>query len=124
MQVFVTRWFGKFAKKERLPDSRICEAVNRAESGLIDADLGGGLIKQRIAGSGGGRSGGFRTLIAFRARDRSIFLYGFTKKERENIGPDDLEDLKNTAAIFLAFNRAELAEAVSSGELKEIIRDG
>ena len=107
-----------------MPDSRICEAVNRAESGLIDADLGGGLIKQRIARSGGGRSGGFRTLIAFRAKDRSIFLYGFAKKERENIGPDDLEDLKNTAAIFLAFSRAELAEAVSSGELKEIIRDG
>ena len=107
-----------------MPDSRICEAVNRAESGLIDADLGGGLIKQRIARSGGGRSGGFRTLIAFRAKDRAIFLYGFAKNERENAGSDDLEDLKNTALVFLAFSKADLAEAVSSGELKEIFCHG
>lgn len=106
-----------------MPDSRICEAVNRAESGLVDADLGGGLIKQRLARSGSGRSGGFRILIAFRLSGRAIFLYGFAKNERENIGLDDLADLKNTAAIFLAFSRAELAEAISSGELKEIIRD-
>ena len=107
-----------------MPDSRICEAVNRAESGLIDADLGGGLIKQRIARSGGGRSGGFRTLIAFRAKDRAIFLYGFAKNERENVGSDDLEDLKNTALVFLAFCKADLARAVSSGELKEIFCHG
>ena len=68
----------------------LCEAVGRANRGLLDADLGGGVIKQRLARRGQGRSGGYRVLIAYRARVRSIFLYGFAKSERENIEEDEL----------------------------------
>jgi len=65
-RVFKTRWFTRFAAKERITDDRLAEAVARAERGLIDADLGGGLIKQRVARAGKGKSGGYRTLIAYR----------------------------------------------------------
>ncbi|GIK97818.1 MAG: hypothetical protein BroJett029_20270 [Alphaproteobacteria bacterium] len=64
MRVFVTRQFGRFARSERMADDRLCVAIARAESGLIDADLGGGLIKQRVARPGQGRSGGYRTVVA------------------------------------------------------------
>jgi hypothetical protein len=120
LRVYVTRWFGKFARREQLSTNRMCEAAKRAGLGLVDADLGGGLIKQRIARSGAGRSSGYRVLIALRTADRAIFLYGFAKSERDNIGPDDLADLKRTAAVFLGFGIDELAYAVEAGELREI----
>lgn len=82
MRIFKTKWFARFARKERVGDARLREAIDRAEKGGIDAALGGNLIKQRVARDGGGKSGGFRTIIAFRAKERSIFLYGFAKNER------------------------------------------
>ena len=44
-------------------------AIETAGRGLIDADLGGGLIKQRVARPGQGKRGGFRMMIAFRRAD-------------------------------------------------------
>jgi hypothetical protein len=70
------------------------EAVARAGQRLIDADLGGGVIKQRAARPGQGRSGGYRLLVAYRAKHRVVFLYGFAKRERENIEPDELVTLR------------------------------
>ncbi len=91
MRVFKTREFARFARRESIGDERLCEFVERAQRGLVDADLGGGLVKQRIAREGKGRRGGYRTLLAFRAGNRTAFLYGFAKNERDNIGPDELE---------------------------------
>ena len=76
MRVFRNGWFRKFARKERISDKALCEAVARVQAGLVDADLGGGLLKQRVARDGQGKSGGYRTLVAFRAetdaRDRRV----------------------------------------------------
>ncbi len=80
MQVFKTRWFARFARNERIADASLLEAIQRAERGLIDADLGGGLIKQRLARQGKGRSGGYRTIIAFRSGHRAVFIYGLCEK--------------------------------------------
>src|SRR3546814_6114326 len=77
-------WFERFARKERLTDSGLRDAVQRAESGLVDADLGGGVIKQRVARPGKGKSGGYRTLILFRKGDRAIFAFGFAKSAPAN----------------------------------------
>jgi hypothetical protein len=82
VKVFKTKEFIHFVRRERITDARLCEAVNRAVRGLIDANLGGGLIKQRIARPGQGRSGGYRTLMAFRNKHRAVFVYGFAKSER------------------------------------------
>jgi len=72
MQVFKTRWFGRFARQERIADAGLREAIERAKRGLVDADLGGGLIKQRVARQGRGRSGGYRALIAYRLGRRRV----------------------------------------------------
>ena len=92
----------------------------RAREGLIDAHLGSGLIKQRIARSAQGRSRGFRTIIAWRSRERSIFVYGFAKSRRDNIGETDLAQLKDLAALLLGYDDKELRAAVSAGELLEV----
>ena len=123
MRVFATKVFARFARGERLDDRRLCEAVGRAECGLIDAELGGGLIKQRVARQGGGRSGGYRTVIAFRTAQRSVFLYGFAKSERDNISARELDDLRKLARLYLGYSDAQIATAVESAELREVICD-
>ncbi len=89
-----------------------------------DADLGSNLIKQRVARSGGGRSGGYRTLIAFHAPRRSVFLYGFAKKERENIDAKELADLKKLVTRFLSLTDDEVEKALVAHELKELSGNG
>ena len=120
MRVFKTKWFRRFARREGIADTTLCDAVARAGRGQIDADLGRGVIKQRVARSGRGRSGGYRTLIVYRARDRAIFVFGFAKSEREDLEPDELEDLKTTARLLLAYTRDQLDEALVSDELWEV----
>jgi hypothetical protein len=120
VRVFVTKVFARFARKERLDNGRLCEAIARAERGAVDADLGGHLIKQRVARPGGGRSGGTRTVIAYRAEQRSVFLYGFAKNERDNIDDRELADLKKLARHYLTFSYVQIATALTHAELTEI----
>jgi hypothetical protein len=124
LRVFVTKVFARFARKQRLDERRLCEAVTRAENGAIDAELGGDLIKQRVARPGGGRSGGTRTLIAYRAARRSVFLYGFAKSERDNIEHKELDDLKKLAKHLLSYSDEQIAIAVEQKELTEVVCDG
>ena len=77
MRIFKTRWTARFTRREQISDRNLREAVERAERGIIDADLGGGLIKQRVARQSQGRSGGYRMMIAYRMNDRAVFLLGF-----------------------------------------------
>ena len=90
MRIFKTKGVARFVRRERISDRSLREAIERAERGIIDADLGGGLIKQRVARSGQGRSGGYRMLVGYRMRDRAVFLYGFAKSEQDNIDADQL----------------------------------
>ncbi|MGO9483927.1 MAG: type II toxin-antitoxin system RelE/ParE family toxin [Rhodomicrobium sp.] len=119
----MTRAFGQFAHKERLGDRMLCEAIERAERGIVDADLGGGVIKQRVARPGQGRSGGYRTLIAFRSQTRAVFLFGFAKKDLDNIGDSDLKRLRKTAAEMLSWNDSQVATMLAAGKWTEIGRD-
>ena len=99
MQVFKTKWFARFARQELISDASLREAIARAEQGLIDADLGGGLIKQRIARKGQGRSGGYRSVIAFRKGRRAVFIFGLTKSDKENFAQDELESAREIGRI-------------------------
>jgi hypothetical protein len=119
----MTRVFVRFARKQRLDDQRLREAIARAARGVVDADLGGHLIKQRVARPGGGRSGGYRTVIAFRASHRSVFLYGFAKNERDNIDDRELADLKRLARLYLAYTDAQIETALEQAELKDMRYD-
>jgi hypothetical protein len=123
MQVFKTRWFARFARSEGIADRSLREAIERAERGLIDADLGDGLIKQRVARRGQGRSGGFRVIVAYRSKIRSVFLFGFAKNERENISADELVFLRVLAHNWLAADAATLQREIEAGNLQEV-KDG
>ena len=103
-----------------MEDAALCEAVQRAGRGLIDADLGGGVIKQRIARKGGGRSGGFRTIVLFRRGRLAYFAYGFAKSVRENLRQDELRTFRLLAGEYLALDREGLAAAQAAGAIVEV----
>ena len=113
LRVFASKWFVRFARKEKIENERLREVIARAEEGSVDAELGGNLIKQRVARQGRGRSAGYRTIIAYHANVRSIFLYGFAKSERENIETNDLENLKNLSKRLLTLTDAEIEIALA-----------
>ena len=123
MRIFKTKPFVRFARKAGLRDAALREAIGRAGRGLVDADLGGGVIKQRIAREGGGRSGGFRTIILFRAGDRCFFVHGFAKNEKDNIGPEELVAFRLLATEMLALDDAALATAIGAAVLTEVLDD-
>ena len=120
MRVFKTKPFDRFAVSEGIVDATLCEAVQRAERGLVDADLGGGVIKQRLARPGQGRSGGFRSIVLFRRSDRAFFVYGFAKKDRDNIERDELRAFRRLASELLALDSSALAAAEKNGTITEI----
>jgi hypothetical protein len=120
LRVFVVKAFRRFQRKERISDEALCEAIGRAEQGLIDADLGGGLIKQRVARQGQGRSGGYRTIIAYREGDRSVFLFGFAKSGQDNISEADRRDLTDFGAMWLAAGDADIDSAISENKIWEL----
>jgi hypothetical protein len=123
VRIFQNKAFIRFAKKAGIGDPVLCDAIRDAERGLIAADLGGGVIKQRIARPGQGKSGGFRTLIVFRAGARAFFVHGFAKNEKDNIGQDELVALKKLAAALLAYDDRAIARVIASGTLTEVICD-
>jgi hypothetical protein len=123
VRVFKTKWFTRYARQARIGDQGLCDAVERAERGLIDADLGGGIIKQRVARTGQGRSGGHRLLMVYRSGDLAVFLYGFAKSERDNIEPDGLKTLREIGAAWLEAKDESLRYAVEKGVLKEVRYD-
>jgi hypothetical protein len=120
MRVFKTKWFARFARNEGIADKSLREAIERAERGLVDADLGGGLIKQRVARRGQGRSSGYRTIIAYRTNQRAVFLFGFAKSEMENIAPNQLTAARDIAKKLLAADNAQIARDLEEGQLQEI----
>ncbi len=119
MRIFKTKLFVRFARQLRIKDSSLREAIARAERGLVDADLGGGIIKQRVARTGQGRSGGYRMLIAYRSGDRAVFLYGFAKNERDNLTNDELETLREIGAAWLDAKIERLEKVIKEGIIQE-----
>lgn len=103
--------------------STLCAAVSEMMQGLIDADLGGGVVKKRVGLAGRGKRGGARTLVATNRGNRWFFVYGFEKNDRANIADDELEALKGIAAELLTITGQQINEAVADGSLQEICHD-
>jgi hypothetical protein len=97
VKLSTTKLFDKYARRERISDTSLAEAIARAERGLVDADLGGGVIKQRVARQGASRSGGYRTVIAYRVGDLAVFLLGFAKSAQENLDERQLIIVRRAA---------------------------
>ncbi len=107
-------------KREGLADRDLCDALAEMRNGLVDARLGGGLVKKRIARAGQGRSGGYRVLVASNFGERWVFMFGFAKNERDNIDDDELKLIKRLAATLLSLSENDLRKALAVGELLEI----
>jgi hypothetical protein len=119
VRIFKSRWFQRYARKEGIADADLHEAVARAEKGQIDADLGGEVIKQRIARPGRGRSKGYRTIILFRRGAKAFFVYGFSKSKRANLNDDEKAQFKEAAKRVLALTEKQLAELLKRGDFVE-----
>ncbi|SRR5579884_420569 len=115
--VYKTKPFARFARKARIADGDLWRAAQLANKGLMDADLGGGVIKQRIARSGEGKSGGARSIILFRKNDRAVYVYGFEKKDLANIKFSELEAFRELARVVLEYTVDELEKRVRDGVL-------
>lgn len=123
MQVYKSKWFGKWADKEDLTDRDLSAAVQEMANGLIDADLGGHVMKKRVALQGQGKSCGARTLLAFKVGDQAFFMYGFAKNQQDNISPKELKALKAMAKQILGYTPAQLKVALNAGEFIEVKHD-
>ena len=122
-RVFKTRPFARWLRKTDLDDAALCQAVSEMERGLIDADLGGGIIKKRVALPGRGKSGGARTLVASNRGDRWFFVFGFEKSVRASVSAKELEALQALATDLLKLSSDELDRQVENDVLAEIGHD-
>mgnify|MGYP003384872244 FL=1 len=124
MRVFKNKAVSKWAAKEGLTDKALLEAVGEMERGLIDADLGGHVVKKRVALAGRGKSGGARTLLAYKVGNKAFFVYGFAKNARASIKDDELKALKLYAQELLGYSDKALTKAIKYGVLIEVKNDG
>jgi hypothetical protein len=120
MAVYKTRWFDRWAAKQGLSTTSLCAAIREMTAGLYEADLGGGLLKKRIARLGQGKSGGFRTLVATNRDSRWVFVFGFAKNQRGNIDAVEETALKKLATHLLSLTAEALGVAQEAGELMEV----
>jgi hypothetical protein len=123
MRVLNTKAFARWTRREGVSDTALWMAVEEMRAGLVDANLGAGLVKKRIARPGRGKSGGWRTLLATNLSDRWVFLYGFAKNERDNVDSDELRALKLLAQSYLGMGEATIDRLVEAAELIEV-KDG
>ena len=120
MRIFKTRWFARFAHQHEIADLNLIEAIGRAEQGQIAANLGGYVIKQRLAGRNEGKSGGYRAVVIFRFDDRAFFIYGFPKNERSNVRQDELDGFRMLGKELLGYSAEQLAAALAAKALIEV----
>lgn len=123
MRIFKTRWFARFARKARISDTMLTDAIREAEKGLIDGKLGRGLIKKRVARTGKGKRGGYRTIIVYREGSRSVFVYGFPKSAKADLSPLERDAYEKLAHLYLSFSDADMAQALKEGEVEEVKND-
>ena len=123
MRVFKNKWFDRFANREGIAEEELRKAVRHAEKGLVDAGLGGGVIKQRLARKGQGKSGGYRSIVLFRRGERAFFVYGFAKSDQDNIQPDELQGFRKLASEMFALDDEALMAAIENGTITEVVYD-
>jgi hypothetical protein len=122
-RVFKTRHFSRWMRKTDLTQDALCLAISEMENGLVDAELGGGVVKKRVPLPGRGKSGGARTSLATNKGSLWFFVFGFEKNERVNVSLRELEALKAIAADLLKLSSAELDSQVDSEALQEICHE-
>jgi len=120
-RILKTRSFNRWALRADLSDTALLTAVQEIEQGLIDGDLGGGVLKKRVGVPGRGKSGGARVVLATSSGDRWFFMFGFLKSQRANISSRELEALRELARDLLDLNEKQIDAQTKSGALEEVI---
>ncbi len=123
VRIFKIRYFARWMRKTELTNDALLEAVNEMAHGLIDADLGGGVVKKRIGIAGRGKRSGARTLIATNKGDRWFFIYGFEKSVKANIDERELDVLRDLAGDLLGSADTQLDVLVEDGALEELLHE-
>lgn len=119
-RIFLSRWFLRFDRKTGIKDADLCKAIRLAELGLIHANLGGSVIKQRIPRPNKGKSGGIRSIVLFQAGNKAFFVYGFLKNERDNLRVDEVNGFKTLAEEMFVYDSDTLANALTRGFIVEV----
>jgi hypothetical protein len=121
MRIFKTRRFAKKAASTGLTDTNLKLAVAEVQKGLVDANLGGSLVKKRVAIGGRGKSAGLRTILVYKASEENVFcIYVFAKSERANITQEELEALKQLGKEYLSMNAKQIELAIKENKLMEV----
>ena len=115
MNKLKTKWIAKWAKKNRISDDQLIVAIDDLENNLSSSNLGSGLFKVRVASQGGGKSGGFRTLIVYKEEDRAVVVYGFAKNEQDNLSKSELLGFKTLSKDILNQSQEDLEMAIDKG---------
>ncbi len=123
LRIFKNAWFTRYCRKEKIPDAALQDAIWRANHGQIDADLGGNVIKQRIARGGRGKSKGYRTIVLFRKEDKAFFVFGFGKSDQANITKDEEARFKQMAKEVLALSDQTLTLLLERNHFEEVSPD-
>ncbi|QIW15819.1 addiction module toxin RelE [Pasteurellaceae bacterium RH1A] len=120
MRIFKSKHFDKFARKEHISDKTLRKTIHDIENGLIDADLGSGVIKQRLPKHNRGKSKGYRSIIVYKCSQFSLFLYGFDKNDRTNITVEEEVNFKAAANHILSFSEEQIQQAIKSNIFIEV----
>lgn len=123
MKSYATKWFHKWARKNKIPIEALLDGLERTKSKLGSVDLGEGVFKVRIAKKGQGRSGGYRTIVVVKEANRSLYLYGFEKSDVDNIDDKQLVDLKRAAHVFLSLSVEKINELVTVNEFVSLEKE-
>lgn len=120
MRIFKSREFVKFARREEIKDEKFIEVIRDMEAGLINANYGGGVIKQRIARLNEGKSTGYRSIILYRQAEKAFFIYGFAKNEKDSIDKTQERDFKKLAKVLFAATDQQLKALLEKGSFEEV----
>jgi hypothetical protein len=120
VKLFKDLEFHKWTKKSAVTDAMLCKAAAEIEDGLFDARLGGHLVKKRVAATGRGKRGSYRTIVAYRRGDRLVFLHGFDKNEKDNITRAERSALLRLGDVYMNYSEAAITQIVTSGKLVEV----
>ena len=120
LQVLATKSFNRWMRKNKIAHQELFSAAAEMAQGLIDADLGGHVVKKRVALGGRGKRSGARTIVATNFGNKWIYIFGFEKNERGNIDASELKALQELAKTLLELNIDKTSAAILHGELIDL----
>lgn len=120
LQVFGNKPFMRFVKAFGASHDDLLEMITE----VPDADLGGDVFKFRLARDGEGKSGGARTIVAMKVNERVVMMFGFEKKDQDNITTRELKAFKKLAKEYLERTTTEMEKLVKLGALIKIQPSG